>query len=86
MIGEKIWFCRFINSRPTSATAMEPPVPTRAGKVLRFAIGIVLLLKSKTKSSSLGRSWYRSAALIFFIRYVMNNGNLSIQLVLTYPR
>jgi hypothetical protein len=30
-------------------------VPTRAGKVLRLAMGKVAVLKSKTKSSFLGR-------------------------------
>lgn len=37
-------------------TLNEVPVPTRAGKFLRFAKGDSLLVKSKMKSSSLGKS------------------------------
>lgn len=42
----------------TSAKAMLAPVPTRAGKVFPSANPVPsVLLKSKTKSSSSGRSW-----------------------------
>ncbi len=64
---------QFLYLRPNVAAIMAPPVPTRAGKALSLAKAPLFLLKSKMKSSSLGRSVYRSAALNLSIRYL--NGN-----------
>lgn len=83
---EEVWEWNLPLTRPK---AMPEPVPTRAGKVLRLAAtssppfpGLgCLVLKSKTKSSSLERIVKRSAALTVLVeshQWVLVGGCLRI--------